>query len=77
VADEEEVDPLLKVGGRMAANLVARASTTIDAPPDAVWQALVTPPAIKQYMFGADVASTWRKGAAINVEGGVAGYLER
>ena len=46
-------------------NLVAAASTTIDAPVAKVWDALVNPATIKKYMFGADVTSDWKKGSPI------------
>ncbi len=49
----------------MNQNLVSKASISIEAPKQAVWQALVTPEAIKQYMFGADVTSDWEKGSPI------------
>jgi len=46
-------------------DLVARSSITINAPLERVWNALVTPAAIKQYMFGTDVASDWKEGSPI------------
>ena len=49
----------------MDKNLIARASTTIDAPNVKVWDALVNPASIKQYMFGAEVVSDWRQGSPI------------
>jgi len=49
--------------------LVAQASTTIAAPRARVWQALVTPDAIKQYMFGTTVISDWREGSPIAWKG--------
>jgi len=49
----------------MDKNLIARASVTINAPSERVWDALVNPEAIKQYMFGTNVASDWREGSAI------------
>jgi uncharacterized protein YndB with AHSA1/START domain len=49
----------------MDKNLIARASTTINAPSERVWDALVNPGAIKQYMFGTDVVSDWREGSPI------------
>lgn len=49
----------------MAANLVARASVTIDAPLAKVWNALVNPETIRRYMFGTTVVSDWRKGSPI------------
>jgi uncharacterized protein YndB with AHSA1/START domain len=45
--------------------LVARATITIAAEPGEVWDALVDPVAIKQYMFGATVESDWRPGSPI------------
>jgi uncharacterized protein YndB with AHSA1/START domain len=50
-------------------NLIARSTTTVSAPPAKVWDALVTPAAIKQYMFGADVSSAWKEGAPITWRG--------
>jgi len=44
---------------------VAHASTTVMAPVSAVWDALVNPAVIKQYMFGADVISNWKEGTPI------------
>jgi len=49
----------------MRTNLVAESAITIDAPIAKVWAALVTPDAIKQFMFGANVASDWKEGSAI------------
>jgi len=49
--------------------LVARASTTINAPLDRVWDALVTPKIIKQYMFGTNVTSDWKEGGPILFKG--------
>jgi uncharacterized protein YndB with AHSA1/START domain len=45
----------------MKSDLLARASVRIDAPIAVVWDALVNPDVIKQYMFGADVTSDWRE----------------
>jgi uncharacterized protein YndB with AHSA1/START domain len=45
--------------------LVARAAITIAADPGDVWDALVDPGAIKQYMFGTTVESEWRPGSPI------------
>jgi uncharacterized protein YndB with AHSA1/START domain len=49
----------------MEKNLVAQASTDIDASPKEVWNALLDPEAIRQYMFGARVDSDWREGSPI------------
>jgi uncharacterized protein YndB with AHSA1/START domain len=53
----------------MSQNLVAQATITIKAPKTKVWSALVTPAAIKQYMFGTDVRSEWQEGKAITWQG--------
>ena len=49
----------------MSHDRIARASLTVDAPRAKVWDALVNPKAIKQYMFGAAVVSDWREGSPI------------
>jgi uncharacterized protein YndB with AHSA1/START domain len=49
----------------MDRNLIAMASVTINAPSKKVWDALVNPEAIKQYMFGTNVVSDWREGSPI------------
>ena len=48
---------------------IAKASATIDAPAQKVWDALVDPAAIKQYMFGTNVSSDWKEGSAITWKG--------
>jgi uncharacterized protein YndB with AHSA1/START domain len=49
----------------MENNLLAKASVTINAPRAPVWQALIDPEAIKQYMFDTNVSSDWREGSPI------------
>jgi uncharacterized protein YndB with AHSA1/START domain len=49
----------------MVEELIAEASADIRATADEVWEALVDPKAIKQYMFGTDVRSTWQEGSSI------------
>jgi len=49
----------------MKQNLIARASVSIDASKQRVWDALVTPAAIQQYMFGTHVVSDWQEGRPI------------
>jgi uncharacterized protein YndB with AHSA1/START domain len=44
---------------------IAKSSIDVDAPADKVWSALVTPDAIKQYMFGTTVISDWQVGRPI------------
>ena len=53
----------------MDKELNARASVTISAPSEIVWDALVNPEAIKQYMFGTNVVSDWREGSPITWRG--------
>ena len=45
--------------------LVARASTTVNAPVAKVWDALTNPAIIRQYKFGTNVVSKWKEGSAI------------
>ena len=49
----------------MNTGLIASASVTIAAPAADVWEALVSPAAIKTYMFGATVTSDWVVGSPI------------
>jgi uncharacterized protein YndB with AHSA1/START domain len=49
----------------MNKGLIANVSTTINAPSAELWQALVTPAAIKEYMFGTTVTSDWVVGSPI------------
>lgn len=53
----------------MDKNLIAKASININAPNERVWNALVNPEAVKQYMFGTNVVSSWREGSAITWKG--------
>ncbi len=50
-------------------NFTANAAIAITASKNEVWAALITPSAIKQYMFGADVESTWHEGSDITWKG--------
>jgi uncharacterized protein YndB with AHSA1/START domain len=49
----------------MPKKLVAQASTTVSATAQKVWNALVDPALVNQYMFGATVVSEWKKGSTI------------
>ena len=53
----------------MDKNLVAKAFATINATIDKVWDALVKPESIKQYMFGTTVVTDWRQGSPIAWKG--------
>ncbi len=49
--------------------IVAQASTTINATPAKVWNALTNPEVIKQYMFGTNIISDWKEGSPIRWKG--------
>ena len=53
----------------MNQNLIAQSSVVVDAPAERVWQALISPPAIRQYMFGATVETDWTAGSPITWKG--------
>jgi uncharacterized protein YndB with AHSA1/START domain len=53
----------------MSANLIAKASTTIEAPASEVWDALTNPKMIKQYFFGTDAISDWKEGSTLEFRG--------
>ncbi len=48
---------------------IAEKSIAINAPIADVWDALVNPATIKQYMFGADAVSEWKEGSPIVFRG--------
>ncbi|HSL42334.1 MAG TPA: SRPBCC family protein [Anaerolineales bacterium] len=48
---------------------IAQATTTIHAPVSKVWQALVNPEIIKQYLFDTDVITDWQVGSPILYRG--------
>src|SRR3954467_6945324 len=50
-------------------DLIAKTSIVIDAPKAVVWKALVTPAAIKEYMFGTDARSDFKTGSPITWTG--------
>ncbi len=53
----------------MNSQFTARATITINAPVSKVWQALVNPELIKQYLFNTDVISDWKVGSPITYKG--------
>ncbi|MBS1586293.1 MAG: SRPBCC domain-containing protein [Bacteroidetes bacterium] len=53
--------------------LTAKAGIEIDAPLSRVWQALTDPAMIKQYLFGTDTITDWKKGSSITYKGEWAG----
>ncbi len=48
---------------------MANVAIEINSSRSEVWDALINPSAIKQYMFGADVESTWHEGSDITWKG--------
>jgi uncharacterized protein YndB with AHSA1/START domain len=53
----------------MATDLLAKATTTIQASASEVWDALVDPEKIREYMFGTNVTSDWKEGSPITWKG--------
>ncbi len=53
----------------MQTNSIATATTSIRATPREVWKALISPAALKEYMFGAEVRSDWDEGSVITWKG--------
>ncbi len=53
----------------MNQDLIAKASIHINTPKARVWEALVNPEAIQQYMFGTHVVSDWQVGSPITWQG--------
>jgi uncharacterized protein YndB with AHSA1/START domain len=49
--------------------IVARAKVSINAPAARVWEALVKPELVKQYLYGAEIVSEWQKGSPIVYRG--------
>lgn len=47
----------------------AKATSTINAPVSKVWQALINPEIIKQYLFNTEVISDWKVGSPILYRG--------
>lgn len=50
-------------------HFTATASITLNTNAERVWQALTTPAEIKQYLFGTDAHSDFKKGSAITYTG--------
>lgn len=46
-------------------DLIAKVQIEVNAPIEKVWNALINPKAIKQYMLGADAVSEWKEGSSI------------
>ncbi len=63
----------------MNTNHIAKQSITINAPAVKVWEALVNPVMIKQYLFGTEVQTDWKVGNPIIYKGTWEGkeYLDK
>ena len=53
----------------MNKQFIAKQSIVIDAPAGKVWDALVNPEMIRQYMFGTNAVSEWKEGSSIVFRG--------
>ncbi|SDS76168.1 Uncharacterized conserved protein YndB, AHSA1/START domain [Pseudarthrobacter equi] len=53
----------------MPGDFTATSSTTIDAPPDRVWNVITDPAAAKEFMFGAELETDWAEGSPITWSG--------
>ncbi|MEJ0104414.1 MAG: SRPBCC family protein [Bacteroidota bacterium] len=53
----------------MSKKLTAKASISIKADADEVWDALTNPDKIKQYFFGTNAISDWKKGSSLKFTG--------
>ncbi len=53
----------------MSKDLVSKQSITIGVPVEKVWDALVNPEMIKQYLFGTNAVSDWKVGSSIKYSG--------
>lgn len=53
----------------MGETYIATATTTIDAPPETVWDGLTDSDLVPQYFFGAEVHTDWEEGSQIRFTG--------
>ena len=53
----------------MNENYLAKVTIDIDAPKSRVWEALINPKLIKQYLFGTEVTTDWQVGSPITYKG--------
>jgi uncharacterized protein YndB with AHSA1/START domain len=53
----------------MMNTFATEASIVINAPASKVWEALTNPTMVKQYLFGTEVKSDWKKGSPITYTG--------
>ena len=53
----------------MKNNITGKASITIQAPVEKVWEALITPSIIKKYFFNTNAVSDWKEGSPLIFKG--------
>ncbi len=53
----------------MKNNFIAKSTITINAPISKVWEALINPQLIRQYLFGTEAVSDWKVGSSIIYKG--------
>jgi uncharacterized protein YndB with AHSA1/START domain len=53
----------------MSKGITAKSTIQINAPVSKVWEALVDPQLIKQYLFGTEVTTDWKVGSPITYKG--------
>jgi len=53
----------------MKRNITGKVNAEIDAPASKVWDALTKPELIKQYFFGTEAISDWKKGSRLYFRG--------
>jgi uncharacterized protein YndB with AHSA1/START domain len=49
--------------------VAATAKIVINASPAKVWDALINPQLVRQYLYGAEIASDWKKGSPVTFKG--------
>ena len=53
----------------MNKTFISQSTIAINAPPSKVWDALIKPELIKQYLFGTEVTTDWQVGSPISYKG--------
>ena len=49
--------------------IIARAKVSIKAPVARIWEALTQPELVRQYLYGAEIVSDWKKGSPVTYRG--------
>ena len=53
----------------MNKKLISSSSISINASPNTIWKALIVPKIAKEYFFGAEIKTNWKKGSPIIFKG--------